>query len=338
MIANVILCQLLTRPIDSPVPWAHPEGFCPLDVATVGWVGDTDHVWDDKSLGLERAIKSILRSAKIGYNIVGSDVGGFSGKTDIPPNLYIRWAQFSAFCGLFLNGGHHERRLWLRTPLELDIIRTYSWLHTELVPYMYNSVVEAHGGGKVLMRPIRQGKYQYMFGDWLLVAPIFRDSNSREVVLPEGRWRYWFDDAEVIEGGKSITREYSIEQYPVFVRDGAIIPLHIARRYTGIGENDWDNFLTLNIYPCQRTSYTVHHTDKSGALTVAVDAGPPITIEMAGVLKPVILRVFTPNKPVSVRRDGVPLAETTEWQYQPEKRRLIIRSTANAPGAFEIAL
>ncbi|MEZ4902743.1 MAG: glycoside hydrolase family 31 protein [Spirosomataceae bacterium] len=78
-------------------------------------------------------MENILNSAKLGYNIIGSDIAGFSGN-NIPARLYIRWAQFSTFCGLFLNGGHGERALWKRSPQELEIIRKFSWLHTELVP------------------------------------------------------------------------------------------------------------------------------------------------------------------------------------------------------------
>ena len=185
----------------------HPEGFAPLDAAPVTWVGDQRHSWvsdqepeaaDEQQIdlvmdgieGIEMAIENILNSARLGYNIIGSDVAGFSGR-HIPPRLYIRWAQFSAFCGLFLNGGHGERALWKRSGQELDIIRQYSWLHTEMIPYMYHYVVEANRGGKPLQRPI-SGKYEYMFGDYLLVAPIYKDELTREVRLPAGKWRYLF--------------------------------------------------------------------------------------------------------------------------------------------------
>ncbi len=115
----------------------HPEGFAPIDAAPVCWVGDQEHKWLTEELlqdeekvdialegvqGFESAISSIMKSAEKGYNIIGSDIGGFSGKT-IPPRLYIRWAQFSTFCGLFLNGGHGERRLCKRSKEELEIFQ-----------------------------------------------------------------------------------------------------------------------------------------------------------------------------------------------------------------------
>ncbi|MBG0857996.1 MAG: glycoside hydrolase family 31 protein, partial [Bacteroidales bacterium] len=93
----------LVRAIDR---WYHPEGFAPVDAAPVTWVGDQKHTWesagrdvsqaDEQDIamngveGIEMAINNILESAEAGYNIIGSDVAGFSGST-IPPRLYIRW-------------------------------------------------------------------------------------------------------------------------------------------------------------------------------------------------------------------------------------------------------
>jgi alpha-glucosidase (family GH31 glycosyl hydrolase) len=326
----------LSRPIDSVIPWGHPEGFTPLDASMVNWVGDNTHTWEDKTRGLERAIRCILGSAHLGYNIIGSDVGGYHGGTPIPPDLYVRWTQFSTFCGLFLNGGHEERRLWMRTPQELELIRKYSWLHTELVPYMYCSVVDAHNGGRRLMRPMEEGKYQYEFGDWLLVAPMYTPSENREVELPAGLWRYWFDDRKVIEGPTRISRDYPIGEFPVYIREGAIIPMHISREYTGIGQRDWDAFLTLNIYPCQYASFEVPHTDKSGTLNVTVRSAKSTTITLEGAAKPHILRVYSETKPVFVGRDGVKLVEGTDWQYLAVWNRLIIKTETAVSGSYTI--
>ena len=326
----------LGRPIDSVLPWGHPEGFCPIDAACVNWVGDNNHTWDDASQGLERAIRCILESARLGYNLVGSDVGGYHGGMPITPELYIRRAQFSAFCGLFLNGGHEERRLWLRTPQELELIRKYAWLHTELVPYMYCSVVEAHEGGKRLMRPMKEGKYQYGFGDSLLVAPMYTPSERREVVLPAGRWRYWFDDGKTIEGPKTISRDFPLGEFPVYIREGAILPMHISREYTGLGGRDWADLLALNLYPGEDGSLAVPLTDGSGTMNVDVTAGNPVTVTLGGVVKPHVLRVFSASRPASVLRDGEALVEGQDWQFQPEKQRLVVRNAGSKAVRYAI--
>ncbi|HOK90552.1 MAG TPA: glycoside hydrolase family 31 protein, partial [Candidatus Hydrogenedentes bacterium] len=262
--------------------------------------------------------------------------GGYHGSKEIPPNLYIRWAQFSTFCGFFLNGGHGERRMWLRSPQELEIIRQYSWLHSELVPYMYTHVVKASRGDKPLMRPLKEGKYQYMFGDFLLIAPIYRDSETRDVVLPPGKWRYWFDDQTVLEGGQTLTRNFPIDEYPVFVRDGAVIPMNIRRAYTGIGKQDWEGLLTLNIYPGDGAVFEVFYTDGVGTLNV--DASRPGMISLEGFGRPHVLRVLVPGKPVTVTRDGAPLSENKDWTYEASAGRLIITSRLPLTGRYEFTL
>ena len=315
----------LARSIDSPTWFAHPEGFAPIDASPVNWVGDNRHTWDDKSRGLQRAIWCILESAKLGYNVVGSDVAGYHGSSEIPPDIYIRWAQFSTFNGLFLNGGHGERRMWKRTPQELEIIRKFSWLHTELVPYMYTHVANCHEGGKPLMRPLK-AKFEYLFGDDLLVAPFYAPGDQREVTLPEGRWRYLFDDKEVIEGPKTFVKVAGLSEYPVFVRDGAIIPMNVSRAYTGIGDRDWENYLTLNLYPHGKSNFTVLHTDKSGDLEVSVEEAQTLNVTLSGKGKPHILRIYSEKKPTDVKCDGQALAEGTAWTFKPESNRIIIRS------------
>ena len=248
----------LSRAIDRK--YVHPEGFSPFDASPVNWVGDQRHTWRsnqsgnikeentdlvmDGVEGIEMAIDHILESARVGYNIVGSDVAGFSGM-EIPPRLYIRWTQFSSFCGLFMNGGHGERRLWKRTTEELEVIRKFSWLHTELVPYMYHYVVTAHNNGRRLQTPLDGGKYHYMFGDDFLVAPIYKDSKINTITLPEGKWRDFFDDKELIEGDQTFEMEFPLDEYPVFIKEGAIIPLDIKRDYTKIGDRVSEGYTTI---------------------------------------------------------------------------------------------
>ncbi|MCA1760130.1 MAG: hypothetical protein LC658_10205, partial [Bacteroidales bacterium] len=282
----------LSRAIDRGY---HPEGFAPIDAAPVTWVGDQRHSWKsegdgsdtvdiamDGVEGIEMAIYNIIKSAKAGYNIIGSDVAGFSGST-IPPRLYIRWAQFSTFCGLFLNGGHGERALWKRSPQELEIIRRFSWLHTELIPYMYSYVVEAHSGGTLLQRPVK-GNYHYLFGDNFLIAPIYKDELVNKVTLPKGKWRYFFDDNEVIDGPVTFKKEFPLEEFPVYIREGAIVPMDIKRSYTGIGDETSEGFLTLQIYPDGESSFTVHHPNLSGSTNVQVtDSEEKIDISLSGI-------------------------------------------------------
>lgn len=330
----------------------HPEGFAPIDASPVNWVGDQKHSWKstgatpeneepgtdlimDGIEGIEMAIENVINSAKIGYNIVGSDIAGFSGQT-IPPRLYIRWAQFSTFCGLFLNGGHGERALWKRSKQELEIIRKFSWLHTELIPYMYHYVVEAHNGGRTLQQPVK-GKYHYLFGDDFLIAPIYKDELVNTVHLPKGKWRYLFNDKEIIEGPVVLEREFSLDEYPVYVRDGAIIPMDVKRAYTNFGDNSSSNYLTLLIYPNNKNSFKIYHNSNEKNSTVKVEnSSDKIEIILEGVKMPHILRVQLTEKPNKVLLDGVQLIKSEGYYYNAKLNKLIIKTSEYKTGNYSI--
>ncbi|WP_077346198.1 TIM-barrel domain-containing protein [Algoriphagus sp. A40] len=331
----------------------HPEGFAPIQSSTVNWVGDQEHEWVSQELlaehgeeqvdialegieGFESAINSILESAKLGYNVIGSDVAGFSGKT-IPPRLYIRWAQFSAFCGLFMNGGHGDRRLWLRTPEELEIIREYSWLHTELIPYMYHYVVTGHEGGALLQKPIEQGEHQYYFGEELLVAPIFRDQLDWNVSLPEGKWRYWFDDQKLIEGKSLVKGNFSLDKFPVYIKAGAIIPMNIERSYTGIGSEADKGYLTLLIYPdLDRHSFEIFREKDESTVASYEKSGDGLTVKLTGKKVPHVLRIARESAPSEVSLDGQKLVEGEGYQYDSNAGKLVIKTDSYQGGIYQI--
>jgi len=340
----------LVRPIDSP--YIHPEGYAPFDAAPVTWVGDQRHTWeagdgsaDDTSAtddlimygagGITAAIEKILMSAKLGYCVIGSDIAGFSGAT-IPPRLYIRWAQLSAFCGLFLNGGHGERALWKRSRTELEIIRKFAWLHTELIPYMYSYVVRCHQGEPPLQRPVK-GRYHFMFGEDFLVAPIFRDSYTRTVTLPPGKWRYLFDDHFLIDGPQQLTRDFPLTEYPVFIREGAIIPVNVRRHYTGWGDSTATGYLTWLIYPAEQNKFNLYHPDKSGQTTVQTFYKKnKLIIEFSGIKKPHILRIYSSSQPLSVMLDESLLNQAQDWWYDVSDQRLRIKTEDYQQGRYVI--
>ena len=323
----------MSRSLDSVIPLAHPEGFAPIDASPVNWLGDNLHTWTEEERGLQRAIRLALESSAMGYSIVGSDIAGYHGKNPIDPELYIRWTQFSTFCGFFLNGGHGERRMWKRSPEELAIVREFAWLHDELVPYMYHYVVTAHAGGRRLVQPVGNAPYDYRFGEHLLVAPIHQPGGERTVHLPEGQWRYWFNDAEPIQGPATFTREFPLDEYPVYIAEGAIIPMRIARDYTGIGTRDWQDYLTFNIYPGAPGSFVYYDLADRVPATITTDISEGLSISVESLRQPYLLRIRCDEKPDGVTLDGSPLVAGA-WEFLPEDRRLIIRNDSGSPGTY----
>lgn len=63
-----------------------------------------------------------------------------------------------------------------------------------------------------------------MFGPSLLVAPMFTGQTSRRVILPGGKW-YDFYTGDFVGEKEIVTVRPGLENIPLFVRDGGVIPL-----------------------------------------------------------------------------------------------------------------
>lgn len=71
---------------------------------------------------------------------------------------------------------------------------------------------------------VKEVKDQYMAGEFLLVAPLFTGQTSRKVILPKGKW-FDFYTGKFAGDGEIITISPGLDQIPVFVKNGAIIPM-----------------------------------------------------------------------------------------------------------------
>jgi len=219
------------------------SGYTGTQRWAVVWGGDTPGsetfgAGPGTDLGLRMAIIKQLRAAFLGYPIWGSDTGGYYQFKD--REVFARWIEFSAFSGIMEIGGVGEHAPW-RMPTEpafdqemIDIYRRYTRLRETLLPYLVTVAAEA-GTGMPMARPmpfvdrndrqLRDLWDQYMLGPDLLVAPVWRiGERSRDVYLPRGRWRSYWDPSQVWKGKRVITVEVPLDAIPVFVRDGAVVP------------------------------------------------------------------------------------------------------------------
>ena len=225
--------------------------------------------------------------------------------------------------------------MWMRSPEELEIVRDFSWLHHELVPYMYHYAVTASQGGRRLMTPLGDGAFHYLFGDNLLIAPIYRPGGEQTVHLPAGTWRYWFDDSVAIEGPAEFSRSYPKDEYPVYIREGAIIPMNISRDYTGIGANTWTGQLTLNVYPAASSTFTCFAPEDQAALTVDVTREDSLRISLEGAGRPYILRVYLENSPSEITFNDSPV-DASAWTFSADEHRLLLRGPEGTTGTWRV--
>lgn len=115
-----------------------------------------------------------------------------------------------------------------------NITRKLVNVRMNLIPYLYNAFALYYEVGIPPFRPLvmdypddkKVGAIsdQYMMGNSLLVAPLFEDSNRRKIYLPEGDW-YNFNTNEKLVGGCEYEIVVEMDQMPLFVKDGTILPL-----------------------------------------------------------------------------------------------------------------
>lgn len=203
-----------------------------------------------------------------GFLLWNSDAGGFHGKPS--PELYTRWMQFAAFCPVFRAHGSHQ----IREPFSFGdrteaAMKKLFAVRYRLSPYLYTVLHEAHASGKPVMRAMflefpgdRRAEAainQYMYGPWLLVAPVTtRGARGRSVYLPKGTWTdFW--TGKKIAGGRRVWASAPYDQIPLFVREGAIIPMGPEQQY--IGEKP-DAPIELHLYPgAAPTSWRIYDDD-----------------------------------------------------------------------------
>ena len=135
-------------------------------------------------------------------------------------------------------------------PEVYEEVKDIALLRMQMLPYIYSTFAEYHFEGIPPIRPMqlvegfvdneksvkgklddtknpyelakkRDIKDQYMFGENILVAPVFAGEISRNVILPSGKW-YDFYSGEYVGENEIIEVEAKLEEIPLFVRDGGI--------------------------------------------------------------------------------------------------------------------
>lgn len=92
---------------------------------------------------------------------------------------------------------------------------------TEILENKINTNLEENPYAKATIKEVKD---QYMAGEYLLVAPLFTGEKTRKVILPKGNW-YDFYTGEYAGNGEIITVKPGLDKIPVYVKDGALIPM-----------------------------------------------------------------------------------------------------------------
>jgi len=330
-------------------------GFAGEQRYTAVWTGDNIASWDHLELGI-RMLQGLSVS---GVPFVGTDIGGFIGMPS--SELFARWIQvgsLSPLCRAHTEYGTPDKEPWAFGERVEDISRNYISLRYRLLPYFYSLFYEASQTGAPLWRPLCwndpadnntwdwANQQEFFVGENLLAAPVTRENQYlKKVYLPRGWWLDWSDET-VYEGGQTITVETPLEKMPIFLHEGAIIPLQDVKQHTADAAS---NRLTLEIYPAiHESGFTLYEDDgrtfdyENGEYRLTQWAcqrtGDEVRINQTRPHdrysipdRPLQLRIHAVDKaPGFVTLEGKPLeqaaVEKTQsgYQYDSEKRILTI--------------
>lgn len=242
------------------------------------WSGDVESSWDM----LQKQIPAALNFTLMGIPNWNSDIGGFfawkyrfNGGNENPEfrELYVRWMQFGVFSPMMRSHGTHlpreiwnfgERGSWCFDAQEKAINLRYS-----LLPYIYSTSWDVSHHDGTFMRPLimdfarDKNTYdignEYLFGRSILVAPVTQYKATKwDVYLPMGSdwFNYWTN--EKLSGGQTVTTDAPVDQIPLYIKGGAIIPIGPKVQYST--EKEWDN-LEINVYPGANGKFTLYEDE-----------------------------------------------------------------------------
>ncbi len=241
--------------------------------ASATWSGDVGSSW----ASLKRQITGGLDYSASGLPYWTTDTGGFfrPGPSQFADpayhELFLRWLEFSTFTPLMrVHGWLTATEPWLYGPEVENITRKYIDLRYRMLPYTYSEAAQVTMHGSTLLRPLvmdfaqdqtaLQQKYEFMFGKGFLVAPVLAPGVDKwDVYLPKSQagWvNFW--TGEKLHGGQTIKADAKLDEMPLFVRAGSIIPLGPTEQWTG---EKPDAPIEFRVYPGADATFSLYEDE-----------------------------------------------------------------------------
>ena len=289
----------------------------------VHWGGDC---WSDYE-SMEESLRGGLSLTSSGFGYWSHDIGGFESQSTA--DVYKRWCAFGLLSSHSrLHGSNSYRVPWNYDEEAVDVVRYFAQLKASLMPYLYRNAIETSKTGVPMMRSMvleftedRNCGYlasQYMFGDSLLVAPIFNEDSMAEYYLPEGTWTSLLT-GEVKEGGKWYREKHGYLSIPLYVREGSIVAIG-AQNDDAV--YDYADGVTLQVYALKEGAkaetvvYSTENEAEVKASVVNTRGTYEIHVESHKAYK------------VALINAGVP-AEVSGAEYHMEGNNLVLEANGN---------
>lgn len=265
--------------------------------------------------GLKTGIERVLNTTQL----MPLPFNEFSGYAETPPDAetYIRRMHWGAFQAVMENVPKTANPWNSIYPDDvMKAYRYYATLHWELQPYLHSYDQAAFERREPIFRDFNLRRYSTRVGDAFFVAFVTSYTRSLQVKLPPGTWIDYWDERKTYTGPATITVEVPLGREPIFIAQGAIIPMQVRNGVTGHGTKSFAGALTVNVYPAQHSTFRYHDVT-NGWLTFEVTrSGERIALcTRDGVpSQPIIYRIARlQKKPKAVKALNGAVGINTVW-------------------------
>jgi alpha-D-xyloside xylohydrolase len=283
---------------DATARFARAEDAPPLICVRAGCAGSQRHPihagadaqsdWE----GLAAALRGALSWGMSASPFQLLDVGGAFGCAP-SPELRLRWLQAAVFASHLRARDDEARSPWGGDARAEAIAKKWLSFRYRLIPYLQQVATLATQTGLPVMRAMplafpgsalaRRAETQFMCGDALLVAPILVPGGEVEIALPPGGW-YDLNSRQRFAGPRLLRYRATLDQFPVFGREGHALPLGPAVAHTGeIDPRSPLDALWVFGRPTQPlTGFVQAAIGAAADGTLTIDAAPELAVECFG--------------------------------------------------------
>lgn len=273
----------------------------PNIISLDGWAGSQRYnsVWTGDQTGgnweyIRFHIPTFIGQSLSGNPNVGSDMDGIWGGNPVIATRDYQWKSFAPQM-LDMDGwGSYQKGPYVHGDPYTGVSRMYLKMKAMMMPYIYTNAYAAAnmdtGNDDTGLPMIRAmfleypeeayayteagSQYQYMWGENLLVAPLYQDTQADDmgndvrngIYLPGGEDQIWIDyfTGTQYRGGQILNGyDAPLWKIPLFVKNGAIIPMYAEHNVAASGvENGVDKTQRIvEFWPAGETDFSAIEDD-----------------------------------------------------------------------------
>jgi LysM repeat protein len=293
-------------------------GISTPDNDFLGRYAHTSYVNDMESsfAGMQEGIRRVMAVS----SLLPAPFNEFTGYAMRVPDTetYYRRIQWGAMQPVMENDSLPKNGMPWDPQYPLQLLQSYQYfatLHWELVPYLHTYDELAYRDNTRIFQQPNAGNYSTGLGREIFVQYITDRMQSVSVSLPAGQWINYWNEQQVYTGPTTISYPVPFGREPIFIANGAIIPMQVRDGSTGHGTTASIGALTVNVFPSGHSTFSYSDKNQKWVLFDVRQTGNQVTLcTSVAPSQPLIYRIARwPSAPAKVTTLGGAVGVNTSW-------------------------